>query len=190
MFKYLPNENIAYGFSPAGAVDFWYNEKAAYQEVAAQFDLPTDEIQIDANAIYMKIGAEAFAKVGHYLQMMDNKATALSVAYDPSNAMSEAAFIHTPVTSAVTTSALAYRLRQGAGATTTRADVKSKADEVASLKVDKSNQESQQDPSCAKRCGCRKSPSDACRVTQSDRISHSAKRSRTSKSQRFVSICA
>lgn len=143
MFKYLPNENIAYGFSPAGAVDFWYNEKAAYQEVAAQFDLSTDETQIDANAIYMKIGAEAFAKVGHYLQMMDNKATALSVAYDPSNAMSEAAFIHTPVTSAVTTSALAYRLRQGAGATTTRADVKSKADEVASLKVDKSNQESQ-----------------------------------------------
>ena len=143
MFKYLPNENIAYGFSPAGAVDFWYNEKAAYQEVAAQFDLSIDEIQIDANAIYMKIGAEAFAKVGHYLQMMDNKATALSVAYDPSNAMSEAAFIHTPVTSAVTTSALAYRLRQGAGATTTRADGKSKADEVASLKVDKSNQESQ-----------------------------------------------
>ena len=37
MFKYLPNENIAYGFSPAGAVDFWYNEKAAYQEVAAQY---------------------------------------------------------------------------------------------------------------------------------------------------------
>ena len=143
MFKYLPNENIAYGFSPAGAVDFWYNEKAAYQEVAAQFDLSIDETQIDANAIYMKIGAEAFAKVGHYLQMMDSKATALSVAYDPSNAMSEAAFIHAPVTSAVTTSALAYRLRQGAGATTTRADVKSKADEVASLKVDKSNQESQ-----------------------------------------------
>ena len=38
----------------------------------------------------MKIGAEAFAKVGHYLQMVDNKATALSVAYDR-NAMSEAA---------------------------------------------------------------------------------------------------
>lgn len=68
MFKYLPNENIAYGFSPAGAVDFWYNEKAAYQEVAAQYGLPTDETQIDANDIYMKIGAEAFAKVGHYLQ--------------------------------------------------------------------------------------------------------------------------
>ena len=32
MFKYLPNENIAYGFSPAGAVDFWYNEKVAYQK--------------------------------------------------------------------------------------------------------------------------------------------------------------
>ena len=134
MFKYLPNENIAYGFSPAGAVDFWYNEKAAYQEVAAQ---------IDANDIYMKIGAEAFAKVGHYLQMVDNKATALSVAYDPSNAMSEAAFLHSPVNSAVSTSALAYQLRQGAGATTTRSDVKAKSDEVANLKLDKANQESQ-----------------------------------------------
>ena len=45
----------------------------------------------------MKIGAEAFAKVGHYLQMVDNKATALSVAYDPSNAMSEAASYTLPV---------------------------------------------------------------------------------------------
>ena len=143
MFKYLPNENIAYGFSPAGAVDFWYNEKTAYQEVAAQYGLPTDETQIDANDIYMKIGAEAFAKVGHYLQMMDNKATALSVAYDPSKAMSEAAFLHSPVTSAVSTSALAYQLRQGAGATTTRADVKAKSDEVANLKLDKANLESQ-----------------------------------------------
>lgn len=143
MFKYLPNENIAYGFSPAGAVDFWYNEKAAYQEVAAQYGLPTDETQIDANDIYMKIGAEAFARVGHYLQMVDNKATALSVAYDPSNAMSEAAFLHSPVKSAVSTSALAYQLRQGAGATTTRSDVKAKSDEVANLKLDKANQESQ-----------------------------------------------
>jgi len=143
MFKYLPNENIAYGFSPAGAVDFWYNEKAAYQEVAAQYGLPTDETQIDANDIYMRIGAEAFAKVGHYLQMVDNKATALSVAYDPSNAMSEAAFLHRPVHSAVSTSALAYQLRQGAGATTTRSDVKAKSDEVANLKLDKANQESQ-----------------------------------------------
>ena len=91
----------------------------------------------------MKIGAEAFAKVGHYLQMVDNKATALSVAYDPSNAMSEAAFLHSPVHSAVSTSALAYQLRQGAGATTTRSDVKAKSDEVANLKLDKANQESQ-----------------------------------------------
>ena len=91
----------------------------------------------------MKIGAEAFAKVGHYLQMVDNKATALSVAYDPSNAMSEAAFLHSPVTSAVSTNALAYQLRQGAGATTTRSDVKAKSDEVANLKLDKANQESQ-----------------------------------------------
>ena len=118
-------------------------KKAAYQEVAAQYGLPTDETQIDANDIYMKIGAEAFAKVGHYLQMVDNKATALSVAYDPSNAMSEAAFLHSPVTSAVSTNALAYQLRQGAGATTTRSDVKAKSDEVANLKLDKANQESQ-----------------------------------------------
>ncbi len=66
--------------------------------------------------------------------MVDNKATALSVAYDPSNAMSEAAFLHSPVTSAVSTNALAYQLRQGAGATTTRSDVKAKSDEVANLK--------------------------------------------------------
>ncbi|MFQ9597968.1 MAG: CAP domain-containing protein [Streptococcus sp.] len=83
MFKYLPNENIAYGFSPAGAVDFWYNEKAAYQEVAAQYGLPTDETQIDANDIYMKIGAEAFAKVGHYLQMVNNKATSFIGSVEP-----------------------------------------------------------------------------------------------------------
>ncbi len=61
----------------------------------------------------MKIGGWGLAKVGHYLQMVDNKATALSVAYDPSNAMSEAAFLHSPVTSAVSTNALAYQLRQG-----------------------------------------------------------------------------
>ena len=95
MFKYLPNENVAYGFSPAGAVDFWFNEKATYQKMAAQYGLSTDETQIDANDIYMKIGAEAFAKVGHYLQMLDNKATALSVAYDPTNAMSEACLLYT-----------------------------------------------------------------------------------------------
>ena len=73
----------------------------------------------------MKIGAEAFAKVGHYLQMLDNKATALSVAYDPTNAMSEAAFLHSPVTSAVTTSELAQQLRQGAGATYDKSRCKS-----------------------------------------------------------------
>ena len=55
----------------------------------------------------------------------------------------EAAFLHSPVHSAVSTSALAYQLRQGAGATTTRSDVKAKSDEVANLKLDKANQESQ-----------------------------------------------
>ena len=38
---------------------------------------------------------------------------------------------------------LAYQLRQGAGATTTRSDVKAKSDGVANLKLDKANQESQ-----------------------------------------------
>ena len=37
----------------------------------------------------------------------------------------------------------AYQLRQGAGATTTRSDVKAKSDEVANFKLDKANQESQ-----------------------------------------------
>ncbi|MFQ7477248.1 MAG: CAP domain-containing protein [Streptococcus sp.] len=141
MFKYLQTKTLLMA-SHLLVVDFG-TMKAAYQEVAAQYGLPTDETQIDANDIYMKIGAEVFAKVGHYLQMVDNKATALSVAYDPSNAMSEAAFLHSPVTSAVSTNALAYQLRQGAGATTTRSDVKAKSDEVANLKLDKANQESQ-----------------------------------------------
>ena len=30
---------VAYGFSPAGAVDFWFNEKATYQKMAAQYGL-------------------------------------------------------------------------------------------------------------------------------------------------------
>ena len=42
----------------------------------------------------------------------------------------------------MSTSALAYQLRQGAELTT-RSDVKAKSDEVANLKLDKANQESQ-----------------------------------------------
>ena len=82
MFKYIKNENMAISFSPEKSVDFWHSEKALYQKIAAQYNLPTDEKQLDANAIYQKIGAETFARVGHYLQMMDNKATAISASYN------------------------------------------------------------------------------------------------------------
>ena len=91
----------------------------------------------------MKIGAEAFAKVGHYLQMVDNKATALSVAYDPSNAMSEAAFFTPPGQFSSVNQCTRLPIASGAGATTTRSDVKAKSDEVANFKLDKANQESQ-----------------------------------------------
>ncbi|MGT2717255.1 CAP domain-containing protein [Streptococcus oricebi] len=80
--KYFANENVAISFTPQGAVDFWHREKALYQQVAAQHGLPTDERQLDANDIYSKVGAATFAKIGHYVQMMDNKATAISAAYN------------------------------------------------------------------------------------------------------------
>ncbi|MEZ7615561.1 CAP domain-containing protein [Streptococcus sp. 27098_8_73] len=82
MGKLIGNENVAISFDPQGAVNFWHSEKALYQKIAAQYGLPTDERQLDANAIYMKVGAEVFAQIGHYVQMMDNKANAISAAYD------------------------------------------------------------------------------------------------------------
>ena len=82
MYKYIKNENVAISYTPQGSVDFWHNEKALYQELAAKYKLPTDETQLDANEIYMKIGAVEFARVGHYLQMMDKKATAISTSYN------------------------------------------------------------------------------------------------------------
>lgn len=82
MGRLIGNENVAISFDPQGAVNFWHSEKALYQKIAAQYGLPTDERQLDANAIYMKVGAEVFAKIGHYVQMMDNKANAISAAYD------------------------------------------------------------------------------------------------------------
>lgn len=95
-FKYkgLENENLAWGFDPKGAVDFWQSEKAAYQQVAAQYGLPTDERQIDANAIYMRLSklnaTDAFARIGHYVQDMGNKFNVLSVA--SVNGLSEVAY--------------------------------------------------------------------------------------------------
>lgn len=82
MGKYLRNENVAISFTPKGAVDFWHSEKALYQQIAAQYGLPTDETKIDANAIYQKVGATVFANIGHYVQMMDNQANTISAAYD------------------------------------------------------------------------------------------------------------
>ena len=82
MGKLIGNENVAISFDPQGAVNFWHKEKEKYQEIAAQYGLPTDETQIDANAIYMRVGAGVFAQIGHYVQMMDNKANAISAAYD------------------------------------------------------------------------------------------------------------
>ena len=82
MGKLIGNENVAISFDPQGAVNFWHSEKALYQKIAAQYGLPTDERQLDANAIYMKVGPEVFAQIGHYVQMMDNKANAISAAYD------------------------------------------------------------------------------------------------------------
>ena len=111
-----------------------------------------------------KIGAEAFAKVGHYLQMVDNKATALSVAYDPSNAMSEAASLTPPGQFSSVNQCTRLPIASGAGATTTRSDVKAKSDEVANFKLDKANQESQiiifqgkleDAPPCQFKCGSR-----------------------------------
>lgn len=51
MSKLIGNENVAISFDPQGAVNFWHKEKEKYQEIAAQYGLPTDETQIDANAI-------------------------------------------------------------------------------------------------------------------------------------------
>ena len=82
MGKYFGNENVAISYTPKGAVDYWHSEKALYQQIAAQYGLPTDETKIDANAIYMKVGAAVFAKIGHYVQMMDNQANTISAAYD------------------------------------------------------------------------------------------------------------
>ncbi|KXT76249.1 putative surface exclusion protein [Streptococcus sp. DD10] len=77
---YNANENLAWGGSPEWAVNYWQNEKAAYQQLANQYGLPTDETQLDANAIYMKIPSE-FYKVGHYVQDMGNQFNVATTAY-------------------------------------------------------------------------------------------------------------
>ena len=56
MGKLIRNENVAISFDPTRSCQiFWHNkEKEEYQKIAAQYGLPTDETQIDANAIYMR----------------------------------------------------------------------------------------------------------------------------------------
>ena len=96
MGKYFGNENVAINSSVRGAVDYWYSEKALYQQIAAQYGLPIDETKIDANAIYMKVGADVFARIGHYVQMMDKNFNSISAAYcsdpNPYNNLYEVGF--------------------------------------------------------------------------------------------------
>ncbi len=96
MGNYFGNENVAINSSVRGAVDYWHSEKALYQQIAAQYGLPTDETKIDANAIYMKVGAAVFARIGHYVQMMDKNFNSISAAYysnpNPYNNLYEVGF--------------------------------------------------------------------------------------------------
>lgn len=96
MGRYFGNENVAINSSVRGAVDYWYSEKALYQQIAAQYGLPIDETKIDANAIYMKVGADVFARIGHYVQMMDKNFNSISAAYcsdpNPYNNLYEVGF--------------------------------------------------------------------------------------------------
>lgn len=96
MGKYFGNENVAINSSVRAAVDYWYSEKALYQQIAAQYGLPIDETKIDANAIYMKVGADVFAQIGHYVQMMDKNFNSISAAYcsdpNPYNNLYEVGF--------------------------------------------------------------------------------------------------
>ena len=96
MGRYFGNENVAINSSVRGAVDYWYSEKALYQQIAAQYGLPIDETKIDANAIYMKVGADVFAQIGHYVQMMDKNFNSISAAYysnpNPYNNLYEVGF--------------------------------------------------------------------------------------------------
>ncbi|CEL90452.1 conserved CAP domain-containing protein of unknown function [Streptococcus sanguinis] len=158
MGKLIRNENVAISFDPQGAVNFWHNEeKALYQEIAAQYGLPTDETQIDANAIYMRVGADVFAKIGHYVQMMDNKANAISAAYDKHpnqwgtpHGTSEVGFHHISNFdqrvnngTLLTVAAMEQLLRAGGGRSAgSNANVTALKKQIAELKAQKVGQES------------------------------------------------
>ena len=158
MGKLIGNENVAISFDPQGAVNFWHKEKEKYQEIAAQYGLPTDETQIDANAIYMRVGADVFAKkIGHYVQMMDNKANAISAAYDKHpnqwgtpHGTSEVGFHHISNFdqrvnngTLLTVAAMEQLLRAGGGRSAgSNANVTALKNQLAELKAQKVGQES------------------------------------------------
>ena len=159
MGKLIRNENVAISFDPQGAVNFWHNkEKEEYQKIAAQYGLPTDETQIDANAIYMRVGADVFAKkIGHYVQMMDNKANAISAAYDKHpnqwgtpHGTSEVGFHHISNFdqrvnngTLLTVAAMEQLLRAGGGRSAgSNANVTALKNQLAELKAQKVGQES------------------------------------------------
>ena len=157
MGKLIGNENVAISFDPQGAVNFWHKEKEKYQEIAAQYGLPTDETQIDANAIYMRVGAGVFAQIGHYVQMMDNKANAISAAYDKHpnqwgtpHGTSEVGFHHISNFNQrvnngtlLTVAAMEQLLRAGGGRSAgSNANVTALKNQLAELKAQKVGQES------------------------------------------------
>ena len=139
--SYQENENVAWGYRPREAVAFWYSEKDHYRQLAKQFNLPTDESQLDPSQISRKVGPELFAKVGHYIHMMGNQYKAISVAYAPDLEVSQAAFFEEggPL---YTSEELTKWMRKVANARTTKADVKAVKNTLESLKVEKINQES------------------------------------------------
>ena len=157
MGKLIGNENVAISFDPQGAVNFWHSEKELYQQIAAQYGLPTDETKIDANAIYMRVGAGVFAQIGHYVQMMDNKANAISAAYDKHpnqwgtpHGTSEVGFHHISNFdqrvnngTLLTVAAMEQLLRAGGGRSAgSNANVTALKNQLAELKAQKVGQES------------------------------------------------
>lgn len=139
--SYPENKNVAWGYRPREAVAFWYSEKDLYRQLAHQYDIPTDESQLDPRQISRKMGPELFAKVGHYVHMMGNQYKAISVAYDPDLEVSQAAFFEegSPL---YTSEELTKWMRKVSNARTTKADVKAVKNTLESLKVEKINQES------------------------------------------------
>ena len=139
--SYPENKNVAWGYRPREAVAFWYSEKDLYHQLAHQYDLPTDESQLDPRQISKKVGPELFAKIGHYVHMMGNQYKAISVTYDPDLEVSQAAFFEEGA-SLYTSEELTKWMRKVADARSTKADVKAVKNTLESLKVEKINQES------------------------------------------------